>query len=397
MLSLAIIVLSLSAVAVLASGVPEPQRKALIKVLQSLACSEQVCTRTVDDTVRDSKFCPSNSGVVRCNNNGDVTGIDMRVCQGTGSLAPEIGSLTDLQFLFVFADNRCTLQGSLPNLATLTQLDNLELQGSFSGALPAFFGASRSLTRLVLTGNNFSSVFQFAQQSKLQELRIENNRNLGGDLGLLPSTLTRLLWLQNSNVTADFSALKTPFAPLGMAEPVKEAACRLSLRFTCGNCTPALLNCECGPKTFCTLSTTTTVSTPPSQTAMTAPAQPAVTPSKSTPMASTKSRPLASSSTQKSGNTSATSSVAVATPMATSTSTSSAVAPISTSASRSDAETGAIVGGALGGFCCLLLAGAVAFVVLRRRSHLRHTETDRVTPESNYGSAFSQFTSCVSV
>jgi hypothetical protein len=419
MLSLAIVLLSLSAV--LGTRMPESQRQALVKVLQALQCASPVCTGNVEDTLRDSNFCPSNRDVVRCNGNGDVTGIDVRGCAvgKTGSLAPEIGVLTNLQFLFVFANGErgtCTLQGSLPNMATLTQLGDLELQGSFSGSLPAFFGSSTSLTRLALTGNDFSSVFQFTQQSKLQELRIENNPNLAGNLGLLPPTLTRL-WMQNSDVTANFSALTTPFAPLGRVAPGEVAACQLSQRYTCDNCTPALLNCKCGSNAFCTTTTTaatttaataatttttttTTEHTPASTvvtTKATAQVQPAVTPtSDSKPTTTTTSEPSATSRAQTSGNSNSTSastssaasaSTSWAAPMATSASTSSAAAPASTS---SNAGTFAIVGGALGGVCCLLLSGSVAFVLMRRRSQVRHSETDRVTPASNYGSAFSR-------
>jgi hypothetical protein len=370
MLSLAIILLSLSAV--LGARVPDSQRQALVKVLQALQCASPVCTGNVDDTLRATDFCPSNQGVVRCNGNGDVTGIDVRGCAvgQTGSLASEIGVLTDLQFLLVFANGErgtCTLQGSLPNMATLTQLGDLELQGSFSGSLPAFFGSSTSLTRLALTDNNFSSVFQFTQQSKLQELRIENNPNLAGNLGLLPPTLTRL-WMQNSVVTANFSALTTPFAPLGRVAPGEEAACQLSQRYTCGNCTPALLNCKCGSNTFCTTAattattTTTTEPTPTSTvvtTTATAQVQPAVTPTTS---------PSTSFPTSASTTTTGATTVPPATSTATNTSATALLPTASSSPSSSGPLeswlVGVIVGGAV---LALLLVGVGVFCLVKHR------------------------------
>jgi hypothetical protein len=383
MLSLAIILLSLSAI--LGARVPDSQRQAVVKVLQALQCSSPVCTGNVENTLRATDFCPSNQGVVRCNGNGDVTGIDMRECAvgRTGSLAPEIGALTDLQLLFVFA-GQCTLQGSLPNMATLTQLDNLELQGSFSGSLPVFFGSSTSLTRLALTGNDFSSVFQFTQQSKLQELRIENNPNLAGNLGLLPPTLTRL-WMQNSVVTANFSALTTPFAS---AAPGEEAACQLSQRYTCGNCIPALLNCKCGSNTFCTTTTTTAttaVTTTATTTTTTATIKPLTTPTTTTTPTMTTKRPTTTTSTtfgvaniSSSGAptvmettiVAVASSISAALPVAITTGTDSMTPDNAETAGVNWIDSAAAIptiGGVAGGVAGCTLLGIAAYCIARRR------------------------------
>jgi len=114
--------------------------------------------------------------------------------QLTGGIPPEIGNLTNLERLYLF-DNQ--LSDSIPAaIGNLTNLQQLELSGNpFSGSIPPEIGNLTNLERLYLAGNQLNGSIPAAigNLTNLEELYLNYNQLSGS----IPAAIGNLTNLQN--------------------------------------------------------------------------------------------------------------------------------------------------------------------------------------------------------
>ncbi|XP_050374709.1 leucine-rich repeat protein 1-like [Argentina anserina] len=94
---------------------------------------------------------------ITCNGQSHVTRVDLPGQNLSGNLVPELGNLSQLQFLSLYDNN---IQGSIPaELGKLTNLIGLDLSGNnLSGSLPSSLeNLKASLTFLFLNDNKLLS------------------------------------------------------------------------------------------------------------------------------------------------------------------------------------------------------------------------------------------------
>ncbi|KAL5817860.1 hypothetical protein ACOSQ3_026238 [Xanthoceras sorbifolium] len=123
-----------------------------------------------------------------------VTALDLSDMEFTGTIPPELGSLSFLVFLSLYNNS---FHGSLPKeLANLRRLKYLNLaNNNFNGEIPSWIGSLITLQSLFLFGNSFrgSVPSSLSYLSKLETLDLYNNLlqgNVPEEIGKLPSLKT---------------------------------------------------------------------------------------------------------------------------------------------------------------------------------------------------------------
>lgn len=139
---------------------------------------------------------------VTINVSGRVTELYLPENRLIGNLPPELGSLTELRTLILWANE---LSGPIPSdMASLTKLQELGLGGNrLSGEIPAWLGSLSNLRSLHLVNNRFTGqIPPEIGDLPLRGLFLLDNR-LTGDIPAELGNLSDLqsLWLRDNNLT----------------------------------------------------------------------------------------------------------------------------------------------------------------------------------------------------
>uniref|UniRef100_A0A0D6QZL3 non-specific serine/threonine protein kinase n=1 Tax=Araucaria cunninghamii TaxID=56994 RepID=A0A0D6QZL3_ARACU len=117
---------------------------------------------------------------VTCNNDNSVIRVDLGNAQLSGTLVPQLGQLSNLQYLELYSNN---ITGPIPSdLGNLTNLVSLDLYlNSFNGPIPPSLGKLSKLRFLRLNNNSLNGPIPMALTTvgALQVLDLSNN-NLSG-------------------------------------------------------------------------------------------------------------------------------------------------------------------------------------------------------------------------
>ncbi|KAJ8773652.1 hypothetical protein K2173_005898 [Erythroxylum novogranatense] len=120
---------------------------------------------------------------VTCNNENSVTRVDLGSAGLSGSLVPQLGALTNLQYLELFDNN---FSGSIPSeFGGLKSLISLGLNhNQLSGPIPASLGNLQSLRFMRLNSNRLrgalpSSIFKLINSGNLRIMNISDNHLSG--------------------------------------------------------------------------------------------------------------------------------------------------------------------------------------------------------------------------
>jgi Leucine-rich repeat (LRR) protein len=137
---------------------------------------------------------PCNWYGVSCSG-GHVSELDMSSNQLSGTIPPELGQLSNLEFISLFINQ---LSGTIPpELGQLNSLKYLWLQSNqLSGTIPPELGQLSSLQELELISNQLSGTIppELGQLSSLQTLVLSSNQ-LSGTIPPELGNLTNLDWL----------------------------------------------------------------------------------------------------------------------------------------------------------------------------------------------------------
>ncbi|CAL9192093.1 unnamed protein product [Musa hybrid cultivar] len=119
---------------------------------------------------------------VTCNNEDSVIRIDLGHASLSGQLVPQLGQLSNLQYLELFGNN---FSGVIPGvLGNLTNLVSLDLySNNFIGVIPDSLGNLSKLRFLRLNNNSLSGSIPYSLTyiTSLQVLDLSNN-NLSGEV-----------------------------------------------------------------------------------------------------------------------------------------------------------------------------------------------------------------------
>ena len=142
---------------------------------------------------------------VTTDSDGRVTHLDLQYNRLTGGIPAELGSLTNLKWLYL---NNNQLTGGIPaELGSLTNLERLDLSSNrLSGEIPAELGSLTNLVRLWLGGNQLSGEIpaELGSLTNLERLDLSSNR-LSGEIPAELGSLTNLvrLWLGGNQLTGE--------------------------------------------------------------------------------------------------------------------------------------------------------------------------------------------------
>ncbi|KMZ71587.1 Leucine-rich repeat receptor-like protein kinase family [Zostera marina] len=122
---------------------------------------------------------------ITCNQNSQVTRVDLGNTNLSGNLVPDLGKLEHLQYLELYRNN---IQGTIPSeLGNLKSLISLDLyNNNISGKIPPTLGKLKSLVFLRLNNNKLSGQIPrvLADISSLKVVDVSSN-NL---CGTIPTT-----------------------------------------------------------------------------------------------------------------------------------------------------------------------------------------------------------------
>ncbi|XP_057493034.1 leucine-rich repeat protein 1-like [Actinidia eriantha] len=120
---------------------------------------------------------------ITCNGNNRVVRVDLGNAGLSGPLVPQLGNLTYLQYLEVYANK---LSGSIPReIGKLRKLISLDLYNNqLSGPIPATLGTLKSLNYMRLNSNNLSGkipaqVILLIQWGNLRIMNVSDNQFAG--------------------------------------------------------------------------------------------------------------------------------------------------------------------------------------------------------------------------
>ncbi|WOL12616.1 hypothetical protein Cni_G21383 [Canna indica] len=116
---------------------------------------------------------------ITCNSDNSVIRVDLGNASLSGYLIPDLGRLTDLQYLELYSNN---ISGSIPDsLGNLTKLVSLDLfSNHFNGPIPSSLGNINSLKYLRLNNNMLSGeipreVLELIITGNLTEMNVSDN------------------------------------------------------------------------------------------------------------------------------------------------------------------------------------------------------------------------------
>uniref|UniRef100_A0A0D9XRD7 Leucine-rich repeat-containing N-terminal plant-type domain-containing protein n=1 Tax=Leersia perrieri TaxID=77586 RepID=A0A0D9XRD7_9ORYZ len=140
MISLVVFVDSAGVVAPRALS-PAREAEALVAVKSMLHDTANVLT---DWKIAAGGGRPCGWGLVICNGDGHVSGLDLRNRSLSGTLSPEIGKLRQLRYLFL---QHNAVSGPIPDtISTLKMLQRLDLSyNHFTGHIPGRLGQARDI------------------------------------------------------------------------------------------------------------------------------------------------------------------------------------------------------------------------------------------------------------
>ncbi|XP_012462200.1 BRASSINOSTEROID INSENSITIVE 1-associated receptor kinase 1 [Gossypium raimondii] len=119
---------------------------------------------------------------ITCNGENSVTRIDLGNAKLSGKLVPDLGLLSNLQYLELYSNN---ISGEIPEeIGNLTNLVSLDLYlNVLTGHIPATLGKLRKLRFLRLNNNSLTGQIPMALTTidTLQVLDVSNNQ-LEGDI-----------------------------------------------------------------------------------------------------------------------------------------------------------------------------------------------------------------------
>ncbi|KAF7130674.1 hypothetical protein RHSIM_Rhsim10G0151700 [Rhododendron simsii] len=152
---------------------------------------------------------------VTCNNDNSVIRVDLGNAALSGQLVPQLGELTNLQYLELYSNN---LSGPIPSaIGNLTNLVSLDLYlNSFSGPIPETLGQLTKLRFLRLNNNSLSGPIPLSLTNitALQVLDLSNN----GLSGPVPdngsfSLFTPISFANNLNLCGPVTEKPCPGSP----------------------------------------------------------------------------------------------------------------------------------------------------------------------------------------
>ena len=140
--------------------------------------------------------------------NGRVTGLDLRENQLTGEIPAELGSLSNLEWVYLGWNQ---LHGTIPpDLGRLTNLELLELiRNRLSGEIPGDLGSLANLQELLLSENQLSGEIptELGNLTNLLVLELSWNQ-LSGEIPAELGNLANLesLWLPSNQLSGEIPA-----------------------------------------------------------------------------------------------------------------------------------------------------------------------------------------------
>ncbi|XP_028089490.1 BRASSINOSTEROID INSENSITIVE 1-associated receptor kinase 1-like isoform X3 [Camellia sinensis] len=152
---------------------------------------------------------------VTCNSENSVTRVDLGNANLSGQLVPQLGLLTNLQYLELYSNN---ISGRIPiELGNLTSLVSLDLYlNNLSSIIPDTLGKLQKLRFLRLNNNTLSGTIPMPLTTinSLQVLDLSNNQLTGvvpvnGSFQLF----TSLSFQNNNNLTIPATPPPSPFSP----------------------------------------------------------------------------------------------------------------------------------------------------------------------------------------
>ncbi|KAM0063922.1 putative transferase, protein kinase RLK-Pelle-LRR-II family [Helianthus debilis subsp. tardiflorus] len=163
---------------------------------------------------------------VTCNNENSVTRVDLGNANLSGQLVPQLGQLTNLQYLELYSNN---ITGRIPNeLGNLTNLVSLDLYlNRLDGVIPETLGKLQKLRFLRLNNNTLTGTIplQLTTINSLQVLDLSNN-NLSGDVPINGSfsLFTPISFGGNPNLRPPPVQPQTPSPPSSQSSSVGNSA-----------------------------------------------------------------------------------------------------------------------------------------------------------------------------